>query len=418
MPECPKVLSVTFGAFSCTLEGFDDPVETLRQVADHFHHLASRDHGFSAQAPASDTDLLQHLAESASDDEIEAHILDGTITLRHRDDPHDPVTQVSPDMPIATDLFAEGVTDDLDECEPIDDGSAADDPTPIASDEDTQDSVAAFLAGLEYLECPERTDARTELPEIDIPNDPELTQDEDPTDTIMSPIPDEDDQDEETSRRDAAMDRLMSMAAERLEDAEGHRRRSAINHLRAAVAATRADEQARDQRDARVEDRTGPFRNDLDRAVRPSRPAPGLRVAQRPRLGAVADRLVLAATQRVDEEAVVTAPTRPRRVASELATSDDRDFPDFARRVGASDLPDLFEAAAAYSQIVEGRDGTSRPTILRRAGHATADAFSRQRGLELFDDLVRAGRLREIERGRYGLAENAPMIDRARASAD
>ncbi|WP_136685884.1 hypothetical protein [Falsirhodobacter xinxiangensis] len=46
MNEKKTVLSVSYGAFSCTLEGFDDPLATLREVAGQFREIAARDRSF------------------------------------------------------------------------------------------------------------------------------------------------------------------------------------------------------------------------------------------------------------------------------------------------------------------------------------------------------------------------------------
>ncbi len=65
MGESPKVLQVTFGSFSCTLEGFEDPVQTLFTVAEHFRDLAERDPGFARGTRIPDAATLARQVEAA-----------------------------------------------------------------------------------------------------------------------------------------------------------------------------------------------------------------------------------------------------------------------------------------------------------------------------------------------------------------
>lgn len=65
MGESPKVLQVTFGSFSCTLEGFEDPVQTLFAVAEHFRDLAARDPGFARGTLIPDAATLARQVEAA-----------------------------------------------------------------------------------------------------------------------------------------------------------------------------------------------------------------------------------------------------------------------------------------------------------------------------------------------------------------
>ena len=48
MSDTKRILTVSYGAFSCTLEGFDDPIATLHQVTAHVSSLTARMPSFGA----------------------------------------------------------------------------------------------------------------------------------------------------------------------------------------------------------------------------------------------------------------------------------------------------------------------------------------------------------------------------------
>ena len=99
-------------------------------------------------------------------------------------------------------------------------------------------------------------------------------------------------------------------------------------------------------------------------------------------------------------------PVRPRRVAAvadPVETPDGESFADYAAcEMGATKLPELLEAAAAYMSFVEGRKQFSRPQLMTKVRQVSAeDGFSREDGLRSFGQLLRSGKIEKIKGGRF-----------------
>ena len=240
---------------------------------------------------------------------------------------------------------------------------------------------------------------------------------------------------------EASLERLMRQTASELDEPGARRRQATMAHLKAAVAATHAEKEISGDTVALKEtaDLTR-YRDDLAQVVRPRRPAlPGV-TAARPAVGP--DRpapLVLVSEQRVDgptrSDPVVI---RPRRIATsnavaieaedeDLELEDDaagenifanaKSFAAFAERIGATELPDLLEAADAYAACVEGRPSFTRPQILRSAVEAAEQPFSLEQSLRSFGTLLRQGKIQKVKRGQFAIAETSRYLSEARKIA-
>ncbi len=232
-----------------------------------------------------------------------------------------------------------------------------------------------------------------------------------------------------------AMSRIMSETEAKMSSPDQSRRRESIAQLKAAVAATEADREVSAEQSAESEAESA-FRDDLEQAVRPTRPIRPARPTGRAERAERSERpqaapLKLVASQRIDVPEATAAestgpitPVRPRRVAAAPAaeapaqqTSQEQSggFAEFANSMGAQDLSDLLEAAAAYTSFVEGSEDFSRPQLMNKVKEMSEQEYSREEGLRSFGTLLRQGRIMKVRNGRFQVSDETRFNPERRA---
>lgn len=273
-----KVMTVSYGTFSCTLDGFDDPFTTMQLVAEYFRKLAAEDRYFGGEPLQPDSNALHRIAQDANPYKVDAEATETGVTLRKA-----AVVDAAPSAPAVDNTPAPAPA-------PV-----AEDPAPLFQSrrqapeledvvEDTaseaEDDTASFVEAAMFSS--RRADLTPGEDEPEVPA-AELLSQEDDAEEDETPVPIlevEEDIEEDTvdaatdeleaikdqiiaevksakreqfkgkdgddiQREEEALERLLETTNTKLDNPAHARKSNALERLKAAVAATEAERRVR-----------------------------------------------------------------------------------------------------------------------------------------------------------------------------
>lgn len=309
MESHPKVITVSYGTFSCTLEGFDDPFTTMQLVAEYFRKLASEDRYFGGEPLQPDANILHRIAADANPYKVDAEVTDDGVTLRkaevvdaEEDEKPEVTNQAAQEEMLVEEekrtpapLFVSKRTPEVD-VPPADPAEELEDSADesfveaavfssrrvdlSAGENEPTVSAAQMLSDedeIDFAEVEEEETPVEEAPDASKP-DAEAPVEVDPIDvaaSVAAAMPDAEDAemedasaqvslevdvepevapvaevaetttDEDIQKEEEALERLLETTNSKMESPENARKSNALERLKAAVAATEAERRLR-----------------------------------------------------------------------------------------------------------------------------------------------------------------------------
>ncbi len=377
MDSHPKVMTVSYGTFSCTLDGFDDPFTTMQLVAEYFRKLSADDRYFGSEPLQPDASKLHQIAKDANPNRIDAEVTDNSVILRQAD-----IIEAAPEVKPAQVEIIEKPQEIVPEIEEPVEVAVESTKATFSSQRSAQAAVAEQPATDKVRDSLEQSITDTDIADELAPS----LEEEIPSETVSAAV--------KALKSGEAIDRWLETTNEKMAMPEHVSKANALERLKAAVAATEAERAIRVKNisaDAVIEtneqrrDNTISFRRELAKVRKAHEQDTS--IFSRPKSRNVSNGnarpLVLDVAQRINrgrsdaatledvkkKSGLTLVKEQPEKKRNPKVTIERKpqkglpSFDRFAKIMGASTLIELLEASAAYMTLVLGKNNYSEAQI-------------------------------------------------------